>query len=523
MWITRGVQAALGAAALLLVGCTAVDPQPDFDRAGEFIQRTTGRSDVRPQEDPEILKERVRSLLRDGLTVEEAVEIALLNNAELQAAWMNIGMAKADLIQAGLLSNPTLAMAFRLPAGGGLTAIDLDIAQNIADLWQIPPRKRVAERSLERVVLEIAYQATELVAEVKADYFAALGTEERLKIARENLEVTRTTLELTRFRQQAGAGSALDINLARGVMLEAQLAVDRARLAAAEARRKLATTLGLMIDADELVLATSLPDPPAYKLARGPLKETALAERLDSRAMRAAVRAAEERLVLEYRRVFPLLELGFSLEQDASKAQGGRDILADTARASIASGRLSAPEIEPRSARDSNRDVTLGPSFTLELPIFDQNQAQIARARYELEQTMRRLDQLERIITQDVFSAVDQAETAWRIARFYREEVLPQARQNLDISQESYRAGKASIMSVLDAERTYLAARDAYAGALEEAAAVVPRLERTIGLPIESIVSAGDGRTREPTATRPASEPDRLTDRLETGMQEEER
>jgi cobalt-zinc-cadmium efflux system outer membrane protein len=518
----RWFRAVSGSLVPLLAGCATVDPQPDYQRADEYIQRATAHEEAHPREDAEALHQHVGALLEDGLTVEEAAEIALLNNPELRAAWMRIGIAKADLIQAGLLSNPSLAMAFRLPAGGGLSAIDLDIAQNIADLWQIPPRKRAGERVLERTILEIAHQATALAAEAKGDYFVALGAEERLKIARENLEVTRTTLELTRFRQQAGAGSTLDLNLARGVVLEAQLAVDRARLATAEARRELATTLGLMIDADELVLAASLPSPPQYELASESLKEMALTERLDFRALSAAVRAADERLVLEYRRVFPSLEVGLSLEREARKAQGGRNILADTARASIANGQLTAPEIEPRSARDSGQEVTLGPSFALELPVFDQNQARIARARYEREQAVRRLERLERMITQEVFSAIDQAETAWKIARFYHDEVLPQAKQNLAMSQESYRVGKASILSVLDAERTYLAARDGYAGALEEAAAAVPRLERTIGLPVEAIVRAGVTRPPKNPPTQPTTAPAPYRHLPENGDQEDE-
>jgi cobalt-zinc-cadmium efflux system outer membrane protein len=498
---------ALIAIAGYLAGCATVNPAPDYRRTAEHVMRATAVEMVYDPDGERAVADRVNVLLAEGLTVQEAAELALLNNPELQAAFFDIGIARAELVQAGLLSNPSLAAAFRLPAGGGLTAIDLDIGQNIADLWQIPVSKKVAERELDRTVLEVARRATELAAKARSAYYAALGAGERLRIARENLDITRKTLELTVFRRQAGAGSELDVNLARGVVLEAQLRVDQARLAAAEARRTLATVLGLVSDAQALVLADGLPEPPEYQLSTEWLVATALIERTDVQALRNAVRAAEQRLVLEYRQIFPTLEIGLSLEQEARKATPGRDVLADTARASIAAGRLTAPEIEPRSARDVDHDVTLGPGFMLELPVFDQNQAQIARSRYELQQANRLLQGLERIVHQDVHSAIDQAQTAWMIAAFYRDDVLPQAQRSLDMSRESYHAGKASILSVLDAERTYLSAREGYAAALQESASAMPLLERVVGIPMHQIIRPGTGEDEQATTQPAAGQP----------------
>jgi cobalt-zinc-cadmium efflux system outer membrane protein len=499
MLLTIPKAVALIPVAALLAGCATVDPKPDYQRSAKFIEKATGVADVVGERDAAVIKVHNEALLESGLTSGEAVELALLNNPDLQAAFRDIGIARADLVQSGLLSNPTLAMAFRLPAGGGLTAIDLDIAQNIAELWQIPARKRAAERNLEQTILRIAYRASDLAAEAKQAYFAALGAERRLAIARENLEVTRTTLELSEFRKEAGAGSALDVNLARGAVLEAQLAVDRAKLAASDAKRNLASLLGLRCDAERLALVEG---PPSVisALPGAELVATALANRLDVRSLREAVRAADERLILEYRRVFPSLTMGLSLEREAREPSQDRDILADTARASIAAGRLTAPEIQPRSARDVDQDVTLGPGFALELPVFDQNQAQIARARFLLEQAVHHLSALETTIVQEVRGVADQAETARRIARFYEAEVLPQSQQNLDLARDSYQAGKTGFLSVLEAERTFLVARERYASALEEAAATLARLEQVVGLPIDDMAPNSEQETEAPVS-----------------------
>jgi cobalt-zinc-cadmium efflux system outer membrane protein len=471
-------------------GCASINPEPDYRRLRAQVQRATGYAQSYQPGEEAAVTIRIRALLADGLTASEAAEVALLNNADLQAACYSIGIARADVVQSGLLSNPSLGVALRLPSGGGLAGLEADLAQNIADLWQIPARVRAAERGLDRVVLDVAARAVRVAAAAKSAYYAATGADRRLAIAQENLGITRKVLELAEYRRSAGAGSELDVNLARGVTLETDLTVQRARLAAADARRTLAEVLGLTLDADGLVLTQALVDVPENVLDAELLTETALGERLDVRALRQAVQSAEERLVLEYRRVFPTLEIGVALERGERERAEGRDLLADTARASIAAGRLTAPEMEPRSARRVNTDFSIGPSVALELPIFDQNQAQIARARHELEQSRRRLDGLQRAVRQEVRGAVDQMHTAWHIARFYRDEVVPQAQRSLELSRESYHAGKSTVLAVLDAERTYLIARDGNVEALLAAASAIPALERVVGLPFDHVLKA---------------------------------
>ncbi len=495
-----GVAVAAVAGGVLLAGCARVDPRPDYQQAQAWVEQSTGAQRLfdpqRRAEDAEL----VSRLLEDGLTADEAVQVALLNNAGLQEALYEIGVARADLVQAGLLSNPVLGVAFRLPAGGGLANIDLDLAQNIAELWQMPVRKRIARRDLERTIFQVAQQAVATATEARRRYYAAVAADRRLEIARQNVVLSEEVLELTRFRRQAGAGSELDVNLARGVVLEARRQSAELRLEASSARRALADQLGLSLRADELELRDPLPDPPGYRIDPQAAVTLALQRRLDLRAAREAAAAAEQALVLEYRRIFPTLEVGVAMERDARQRQGGRKLLADTARASIAAGRLSAPDIQPRSERQRERrkDVITGPLISLELPVFDQNVAGIARARLIYEQRQRTWEGLVRRLHQQVRDALDRAETAWDVARFYREQILPQASQSLEMARDAYRAGKVSILAVLDAQRTWLTVRQAYIDALERAATGIPELELAVGARLEDLLQV---------TTRPATQP----------------
>ncbi len=478
------------AALIQVYGCATVDPQQDYVRVEQHVGGATGIDRLYRPEDDAIVAEVVARLVNEGITASEAAQISLLNNPSLQAAFFDVGMARADVVQAGLLSNPFLGITAKFPDGGGLASIEASVAQNIAELWQIPIRTRSAERSLDRAILDLARMAAHLAADAKTAYYRAVGADERYRIERENLTVSRNLLELAIARQQAGAAAELDVNLSRSLVVDAEIEVERARLAAADSRRALATTLGLVADAGSLSLVDALPDDYPEMADPQSLVELARTQRLDIRAAAKAVSTAEASLEEERRRVFPSVEMGIEFESEARRSQGGRDFLADTARASIANGALAAPGIQPRSERhgEGGHETVIGPSLGIEIPIFDQNQAQIAKATFALERARKTAEALDRAMTQDVRGAVDRASTAWRMMQLYRDRSLPLADKNLDLSREAYRAGRTSFLSVLEAQRFFLETRSGYVSASEAAATAIPDLERAIGLPLSSIM-----------------------------------
>jgi len=475
----------VGALLALLCACATVDPRPDYDRVSQRVIEATGAQRLYRPEDDERIGSLVAELLQDGISADDAVQVSLLNNPSLHAAFMDVGIARADVVQAGLFSNPFVGVSARFPDGGGLANIEAGVALNLAELWQIPIRGRAAERSLDAAILDLARTAADIAADAKTAYYQCIGADERIRIAQENLDIAKSLLDLARTRQQAGAANEMDVNLSRSVALDAEIKVQRDRLQAADARRDLATILGLTGDADGLDLTDTLPTESLDTPDSESLVALAKRWRLDIQTARQAVATAQAELEYEYSRVWPTIELGIEMERAERRSQGGRDVLADTARASIANGRLTAPEIQSRSERRSEKgqDVILGPSLGIEIPIFDQNQAQIAKAQYKLLQATKTLDALDRAVTQEVRSAADRTSTAWRLMQMYRDQSIPLAQGNLDLSREAYRAGRASFLSVLEAQRLFLQARRAYVDAAQSAATMIPQLERTIGLP----------------------------------------
>src|SRR5262249_8472126 len=115
--ITRLTAAASGA--LVLAGCASFSPDGGLGKVSELTKERTGQavSAQRTESDASAARTRVAEILKEPLTPDTAAELALLNNRGLQASFAQLGIAEADLVQAGRLRNPLFSFG-RLSGGG---------------------------------------------------------------------------------------------------------------------------------------------------------------------------------------------------------------------------------------------------------------------------------------------------------------------------------------------------------------------------------------------------------------------
>lgn len=492
-------------------GCTSLSPRGDYDRAGEHVAATIGQPLAYRPEERELVAERVAALLQDGLTADEALQLCLLNNAQLQAAFHDVGVARADFVQAGRFSNPTFALAVRLPDGGGLANFEADIAQNIAELWQIPYRRAAAQRDLERAVLELARRAAGLALDTKAAYYRALRADRDHALARDSLTLARQLVDIALARRDAGSGSEIDVNLARSQELDTQVQLRAAAAAATIARADLARLLGLTTPPTELVLSDDLPDPSDWRLTADNVVAIARANRLDLRIAAETVGAALAQTGYQKSRFLREIEVGVSLERDARASRGDRKWLAEAAWASLEAGQLAPPSFQPRERVAT--DWTVGPSISAAIPLFDQNQAQIARARQEYEQARMILEALNRDLVQDAWQTLERAAAARDTARLYATQV-PLREESLKLAREAYRAGRVTLLAVLESQRELLSGRGAYVQALQDAALAIVELERLCGRPARELLTAqpSQQRRKDPESPAPVGPADEAED-----------
>lgn len=467
----------------LTCSCARVDHTAEIRQAAERMKAASGL------ETPWGDGAEPRDLtLDDGdvLPLDRAVVLALRNNRALRADLEVIGQAKADLVQAGLLSNPILSIMGGLPEGGGRANVAFGLSKDFADLWLIPTRKRAAQAMVQQRVLSFTDTAIVLLTEAKTNYYSLQYQTVAADLQEQNLLILQESMEIAQARFRAGDSTQLDVNLIRARYVEAEIELLQLRSDYRVTQRTLLRLMGVSTGSDDWKPEpVNLDEPPQPIGVDEPsLVEAALLQRLDVQAASWELESAVADFEQQRRRVIPSLTLGLSGERSERRAMPGRDIPADTARASLAGGKLTAPEIQSAAERRKERrqeiGFMLGPSIEVPLPIFDQNQAQIAKAQFRARELQQRYEEVEQRVVEGVRSAFTQRRLAEDRARLYHDTLVPLQEANLSLSQTSYQSGRESILTVLLAQESLIRTRLAYATAVRDLAISAANLERQL-------------------------------------------
>lgn len=499
------------AAACLLAGCARVDPADDYRRAQELTARHTGSRETYDPNADTPAQRRVDALLAEGLTADEAVRIALLNNHEFQALFAQLGASRADVVQSGLFTNPTISFGAMLIESGGRSKLTFGLGQQIADLWQIPIRRKIAEDELERTLLDVVRRGVELSAEARQRYFEAVGLADEESIARNSADLLEQSLKLTKSQFDAGEVAISEVYLMRTQLLEAQrdlIVLGRMRR---DAVIRLQRVLGIGRGGGDVSLIDPLPAVRPIE-SDAVLVAGALEQRAEAGAAYQKFESSRNEEIRQRLRLFPDVAVGLDFERPESKALPGRKLLADTVRESIANGGLTAPGIESRGQRAIEKsmiiDAMLGPNISLTLPLWDQNQAQIAKAHFGVLEQLKRLEDLYDGIDAEVRLASSAVRNAAELVQFYDAELLPQSDESMRVAKRAYQAGERSVLTLLDAERSWRSVARARSAVMREYALALVELERAMGgrLPPDSAAASQPLRSEARPTTGAAPE-----------------
>ncbi len=428
-----------------LAGCGSVDPGPDYAKAGRLIRERTG---VAAAYDPAMgdkeVKARVEALLEGGLTVEEAVAVALLNNPDLQALFFRIGISKADLVQAGLLPNPGIYLSDRWPLGGGRPNVTFGLTQGILDLLLMPSRKRIARARLEEARLEAAEGALALAAEVRRRAYELLGLLEAEKIAGEDLALARRSLDLVKRLKEAGRSRELEVILSSADLMDLQAHLMEIRRDRLLAREKLARLLGISGREKPWKLVGKFPRVSSLPGERE-LRAAALRRRLDLRVERMKIRAAEEEARREGWKVIPSFGAGFEYERAESP-----------------------PDLR-------------GPTLEMTLPLWDRNQAGKARALFEVARLRKEYAGLAAEAVREVRSAWLSTRENGKLLEFLEKNTLPFLEKGLERAARSFEAGRCGILELLKLRADLIHQRAKYVRILRAYATSLSDLEYALG------------------------------------------
>ncbi len=239
----------LAFASLSLGGCASFSFDGGFGSVDRTARERLGKEVKWARTDGEraILKARVEELLTKPLGVEDAVQIALFNNRGLQAAFFELGISEADLVQAGRLPNPHFSMLRASRSENGIREYKIEQALtfNIFALITMPLAVEVEKRNFEQTQRLAAMEAASLAMETRKVYFNAIAAEEAVRYMRKVKQAADAGAELARQMAIVGNVSKLRQVREQGFYADSILNLARAEQANIAAReRPCATSRG---------------------------------------------------------------------------------------------------------------------------------------------------------------------------------------------------------------------------------------------------------------------------------------
>lgn len=372
-------------------------------------------------------------LLSRKLTADEVVQIALLNNRELQAVYSELGVAQADLVQAGLLGNPIFDAAVMFPASGGRhTNLELGAAVNFLNVFYIPLRKRVAALRFEETKTRVSGAVLDFAGRVRSAFYAYEADEQMLELRQTIVQALTASFELARRIYEAGNMSDLDFFRERAQLEAGKLALRTAEISVRQSREELNVLMGFWGAQTQWQSAGRLPDIPEQPPETKDIERLSLERSLELAQARQGITGAGEQLGLTR---WTTLLPEFSVGSQAERNDGAWEV---------------------------------GPKLEFSIPLFDQGQARIGRTAAELRRIQQEYYSLAVRIRAQARAVRDRLEGATDRAMFYRAILLPLHERIVNEAQLQYNAMQLSPFQLLRAREQQIQTAVSYIEALRD-------------------------------------------------------
>ncbi len=420
---------------LALAGCTSFAPGGGFGVVEQTAKERLGKEVkwVKTDAERDAVAGRVRELLQKPLSIEDAVQIALLNNRGLQASYHELGLSEADLVQAGRLPNPHFSM-LRVHNGDEFK-IEQMLTFNVFSLITMPLATQMEKRRFESTQRAMSMEVLRLASETRKAWVLAVAGEENVRYMTKVKSVADSSAELARRMTTVGNWNKLSQAREQGFYADAALNLARATQNQVSTREKLTRLLGLWGENTQFKLPERLPDLPASVDELPNVEQLALGQRLDVQAMRLDMDAMARNMGLtKATRFINALEFG---------------------PARVLEGRKSDP-------------YKKGYEVSLEIAIFDWGTAKTAKAEALYMQSVDRLVEAAVNARSEVREAYQGYRVTYDIAKHYRDEVVPIRKRIADENLLRYNGMLIGVFDLLADARSQIASVNGYIDALRD-------------------------------------------------------
>jgi outer membrane protein TolC len=416
---------------------------------------------IRTTDDAEAARNAVQRLLHRSLTVNTAVQIALLNNRGLQASYNELALAEADLVRESLPPNPTFSI-FRIAGNGALEA-ERQVVGDILALSTLPFRSEIARQRFQQAQLRAAEETLRLAADVRRSYFRAVAANELVGLLTDAKSTAESTAQLALKLGQTGALNKLD--QAREQVFYAETTADLAvlRQDATSSRERLIRLLGLWDGDTGIRLTQKLAAPPRRPLSLPGIEADAVEHRIDLQIVRIELAALAKSLNLtEATRFVTLLDVAG----------------------------VDRKTVDPTgiSFRERGFDVQF------QIPIFDGGEVRLRQATETYNQAFNRLTEKAVNVRSEARDAYRVYRSAYDIAGHYQREVIPLRDIISEESKLRFSSMQIDVFALLTEARQRIAALRAAIEAKREFWLAESELKTAVN-------GGGGGETQKPTRT----------------------
>jgi len=414
---------------LAAAGCQSLSEDGGMGTVSAFAHAELGKdvAAIRTAAEAKAAREKVEELLGKPLNADAAVQIALLNNRGLQAAFNDLFLADAVALEASLPPNPTFSIA-RLVSRPELE-IERQIALNILALATLPARREIARDRFRVAQLRAAEAVARIALETRRAYVGALAAQQTAALLAQAQAAAAAATQLARRLGETGALNKLDQAREQVFFAEltGQLAIARQR--ALGARERLIRATGLWGADTAFRLPPALPLPPARARLLPETEQEAIKRRVELQIARLELAALAKSLGLaRATRFINLLEV-----------RGRFDSI--------------------RERESGERFSRSGFEVEITIPIFDFGEARTRQAEQTYLGALNRLADKAVAIRSEAREAYRTYRAAHAIARHYVGEVLPLRRIISDEMLLRYNAMQIDVFQLLAETRQRIAAQ----------------------------------------------------------------
>jgi outer membrane protein TolC len=412
---------------LLLAGCASFSPDGGMGVVAGVASETINKDviAIRTRDDAQRADATVKTLLRRPLTVDRAVQIALLGNRGLQAAYNELALAETDLVGDSLPPNPTFSIS-RI-SGNGALEIERQVVGDILALATLPFRSEIARQRFQKAQLRAAEETLRLAADVRRAYYRAVAANELVGLLTDAKSAAESTAQLAQKLGETGSLNKLD--QAREQVFYAETTADLATLRqeATSSRERLIRLLGLWDTDIGIRLPQKLPVLPRQPLSLPHIEVDAVAHRIDLQIARIELAALARSLNLtEASRFVTLLDV-------AGIDRKTRD-----------------PEGAP--FRERGFDVQF------QIPIFDGGEVRVRQETETYNQAFNRLTEKAVNVRSEARDAFRVYRSTYDISGHYQREVLPLRKIISDEMQLRFSSMQVDVFALLTEARQRIAA-----------------------------------------------------------------